>query len=180
MPLSIIGNALVLAAILTTPLLCSPSTVFLCSLAVSDLLIGLAVQPLYVSSGLSYYVSSSLFQAKKFLSAFVGGVSLCTITAISVDRFLALRYHMQYANLMTTERAIYTSTSLWLLCILLASLSFWNRTAYFLVIAVTILICVLVSSFSYIRIYKVVHQHQLQIQVQQQAVQQAVLNKTKN
>ena len=46
--LSIIGNALVLAAILKTPSLRSPSVIFLCSLAVSDLLVGLVVQPVYI------------------------------------------------------------------------------------------------------------------------------------
>jgi len=35
------------------------------------------------------------------------GVSLSTITAVSVDRCLALRCHVLYPNLMTTKRALY-------------------------------------------------------------------------
>ncbi|KAL9958759.1 hypothetical protein ACROYT_G035817, partial [Oculina patagonica] len=50
---SIIGNTLVLAAILRTPSLRSPSIMFLSSLAVSDLLVGFFVQPLYIASGLT-------------------------------------------------------------------------------------------------------------------------------
>ena len=49
MLISIIGNTLVLAAILRTPWLRSPSTTLLCSLAVSDLLVGLVVQPTYTA-----------------------------------------------------------------------------------------------------------------------------------
>ena len=31
------------------------------------------------------------------------------MTAINVDRFLALRYHMRYPNLMTQKRALHTT-----------------------------------------------------------------------
>ena len=41
------------------------------------------------------------------------GVSLFTLTAISVDRFLALHYDMGYLTLMTTTRAIYIFDALW-------------------------------------------------------------------
>ena len=55
----IIGNALVLTAILRTfSLRSAPSIVFLCSLAVSDLLVGLVAQPVYISNALIYSDSS--------------------------------------------------------------------------------------------------------------------------
>ena len=49
MLLSIIGNALVLVAILRTPSIRSPSVIFLCNLAVSDLLVGWVAQPAYIA-----------------------------------------------------------------------------------------------------------------------------------
>ncbi|KAL9958756.1 hypothetical protein ACROYT_G035814, partial [Oculina patagonica] len=99
---SIIGNTLVLAAILRTPSLRSPSMIFLCSLAVSDLLVGLVVQPIYIATNLTR--DSSLDEAMKRMAIALCGVSLLTMTAISVDRFLALHYHMRYPNVMTTKR----------------------------------------------------------------------------
>ena len=53
------------------------------------------------------------------------------LTAISVDRFLALRYHMRdmYFHIMTTKRAVYTSAGLWFVCTLLSCLSSWNSTS---------------------------------------------------
>ena len=48
MLLTIMGNVLVLTAMLKTPSLRSPSTIFLCSLAASDLLVGFVVQPMYI------------------------------------------------------------------------------------------------------------------------------------
>ena len=166
---SIIGNTLVLFVILRTPSLRSPSTVLLCSLAISDLLVGLVVQPVYIADRLTE--NSSLYQALKILAFSACGVSLLTTTAISVDRFLALHYHMRYPNLMTTHRAMYTSATLWLIIFLLSLFSFWSMNVYHFVTALCIVICLVLSTACYIRIYRIVRHHQLQIHVQQQAVQ---------
>lgn len=171
---SIIANTVVLVAILSTPSLRSSSAirsaiVFLCSLALSDLLVGFIVQPLSIAKEFVNHVDISLLKrATNIFATFLGGVSLFTSTAISVDRYLALRHHMRYPVLVTTKRAVYTSTSLWIFCILLSFIGFWNKTTYFLVIAVSILICVLISSFSYVRIFSFVRKHRLQMQSQQQ------------
>ncbi|XP_078344039.1 melanocyte-stimulating hormone receptor-like [Oculina patagonica] len=167
MLISIIGNTLVLAAILRTPSLRSPSITFLCSLAVSDLLVGLLVQPIYIANELT---NDLLYNIRNATAFFACAVSLCTITAISVDRFLALHYHMRYPNLMTTRRAVYISATLWVISFLLSFLTFWNTSAYGFAGAVSIVICLLITTVCYIRIYRIVRQHQIQIHVQQQAV----------
>ena len=128
---SITGNALVLVAILRTPSLRSvPSTIFLCSLASTDFLVGLVGQPFYIASELYHSTDGPLSKVETLISVSLCGVSLATMTAISVDRFLALHYHVTYANLMTTKRAMTTSASLWFVSILLSSLSirrFWGK-----------------------------------------------------
>ena len=167
--ISIVGNALVLDAILRTPSLHSPSAVFLCFLAMSDLLNGFVTQPVYIATALK--PNPSLYDAMFTLSALTCGVSLGMMAAISVDRFMAIHYHMRYPVLMTTKRAIHTSVTIWLVSILLSCLSFWNKDVYFLAIAVGIAICILISTLSYIQIYRIVRQHQIQIHAQQQAVQ---------
>ena len=169
MLIAITGNALVLAAVLRTASLRSQSTVFLCGLAVSDLLVGLVVQPLYIVRQLKH--SRSLQHAYTILSALVCGVSLFTMATISFDRSLALHYHLRYANLMTTKRAIYVSVTLWFMCALLSCTYFLSKEVYLLVIAGSIGICLSISTFAYVRIYRIVRHHQLQIQVQQQAVE---------
>ena len=128
MLLSIIGNALVLVAILRTPSIRSPSVIFLCNLAVSDLLVGLVVEPAYIAEQIVRTVSA--LQEAVTAMGFAGcGVSLWTMTAITVDRFLALHYHLQYPNLMTTSRAIYTIVTIW--CIITFSLfQFFGRRVF--------------------------------------------------
>ena len=167
--IAITGNSLVLVAILRTPSLRSPSTVFLCSLAVSDLLVGLLVQP--VSIAFRFKPSSSLLYTNTILSALVCAVSLCTMTTISVDRFLSLHYHMRYPDFMSTKRAMSISATLWFICSVFICIYFWKKTIYFPIMTVGIGLCLLTSSFYYFRIYRIVGRHQLQIQAQQQAVE---------
>ena len=166
---SIIGNTLLLAAMLRTPSLRSPSIMFLCSLALSDLLVGLVVQPVYIANELTKI--DLLYKIKNATTFAACGVSLLTMAAISVDRFLALHYHMRYPNLMTTRRAIYTSATLWLISFLFSFAIFGYKYIYFLGMAVGIAICLLISTVYYFRIYRIVRQHQLQIHAQQQAVE---------
>ena len=91
MLISILGNALVLAAIMRTPSIRStPHMIMLCSLAVSDFLVGLIAQPTFVAHQLTgdHYVS----QVSVMMGFFLCVVSLMTITVITKDRFLALHY----------------------------------------------------------------------------------------
>lgn len=168
MLVSIVGNALVLAAILRTPSLRSPSTAFLCSLAVSDFLVGLVVQPLLIARVLT--PDRSVMHAYHVLSISVGGVSLLTMTAISVDRLLALLYHLRYPEMMTKKRALGAATSIWFIAVALSFIFVWNETIAFFTAFVGIVPCIVVSTFSYVRIYRIVRYHRIQIHVQQQAV----------
>ena len=168
--IAVISNGLVLAAILNTPSLRSPSFVFLCSLAMSDFLVGLVVQPVLIADTFQPG-HFGIAHARKTFSPLFCGVSLCSMTAISVDRFLALHYHMRYPTLMTQKRAKYTALNLWIICFLFSCFSFWDFRIYFKAMAVLIAICILISTVSYIRIYQIVRQHQLQIRTQQQSME---------
>ena len=167
--ISIVGNALVLAAIFRTPSLRSPSYVFLSSLAASDLLVGLVVQPLYIANEITGSSMVSMQNKVGHMTAFFTcGVSLCTTAAMSVDRYLALHYHLRYPVLVTTSRVFYTLTIIWLIDFLCASIHFWDIKLCYLVMAGGIGLCVLVATFSYIKIYRIVCRHLFQIQAQHQ------------
>ena len=155
---SIAGNALVLFAILSTPSLRSlPSNIFLCSLAITDFLVGLVVQPVYIANRLHHSTGRTLAIVEDLMPFFLSGVSLKTITAISVDRFLALHYHVTYANLMTTKRVIFASASLWFVSIVLPCLKVvWKSEVVFLIAGVVITICFVISSASYINFFWVI------------------------
>ena len=93
------------------------------------------------------------------------------MTAISVDRYLALRYHMRYPNMMTSRRATCVAATFWCKNFILSLLSIWQTTAILLVSVVFVALCLFISSITYSAIYRIVRHHQHQIHTQQQAVQ---------
>ena len=174
-PICIAGNVLVLAAVWRNPSLRTPSTILLCSLAVSDLFVGFLSLPVNIAitltplSRVSSYLRLS--QARIFLIIQLCGVSLETMTSISVDRYLALRYHLRYPNLMTSRRATCAAATFWCKNFILSLLSIWKKTTIHLVAVAFIALCLFISSITYNAIYRIVRHHQHQIHAQQQAVQ---------
>ena len=173
-----IGNTLVLSVVWKTSSLRSPSIVLLCGLATTDLVVGLVVQPLFLSMELIPLVSNSteyhcnLGKALITLSYSVCGASLLTVTAISLDRLLAIRCHLRYASIVTVPRVIYVMTMNWLVSGFLASLMLWSEGKVFLVVmAVAVAIFLCLSIYAHVNIYVVVRRHQQQIQAQEEAVQ---------
>ena len=174
-PICITGNVLVLAAVWRNPSLRTPSTILLCSLAVSDLFVGFLVLPVNIAIALVPLSRSSsdprLSQASVVLTFQLCGVSFDTMTAISVDRYLALRYHMRYPNMMTSRRATCVAATFWCKNVILSLLSIWKKNTIFLVAVVFVALCLFISSITYCAIYRIVRRHQHQIHAQQQAVQ---------
>ena len=169
MPVAILGNALVLIAIIRTPSIRSTSMLMLCSLAVSDLLVGIMVQPFYIAHHLTK--GTLLYLLEGTIGHSVCGVSFLTITAITVDRFIALHYHLRYATLVTKSRVKHTLALIWLFSFALLGFYFWNRRVYRALLGVIIAICFIVSTFCYIRIYQILRHHLAEIRSQQRAVQ---------
>ena len=174
-PICIAGNVLVLAAVWRNPSLRTPSIILLCSLAVSDLLVGFLALPLDIAVALTPLSRSSsnsrLSQARLVLTIQLCCVSLETMTAISVDRYLALHYHMRYPNMMTSRHATCVAATFWCKNFILSLLSIWKKTAILLVVVVVVALCFFISSITYSAIYRIVRHHQHQIHAQQQAVQ---------
>ena len=107
-------------------------------------------------------------------------VSLSTITAITLDRYLALHYHMRYASLVIKFRVTCALLMVWLGNVFSSGLHMWNDAAYILLTVVLTCSCLIISTFCYIRIYRIVRHHQLQINAQQEAVQGSNLNNNFN
>jgi len=169
MLISILGNALVLAAIIRTPSIRSTShMIMLCSLAVSDFLVGLIVQPVYIAQRLTD--DRLVFHAVKQIGFSLCGASLLTMTVLTVDRFLALQYHMKYAALVTESRVKYALIIIWLTTSFAIGFYFLNERVHSFLSGIITIICLLISTFFYIRIHRIVRRHQLQIHAQQQAV----------
>ena len=155
MLISILGNVLVLATIIKTPSICSTSMHMLCSLAVSDLLVGLISQPLYLASELSK--ESSLVAAMITIGFYLS----CFSSHSNSDKCGSL-----YGSSLSHE-ICYLSYSL--TCKMYSSIHMLKRL-YRMISCVISGILLLISTFSYFRIYLIVRRHHSQIHAQQQAI----------
>ena len=151
MLISILGNALVLAAIIRTPSIRSTHMIMLCSLAVSDTLVGLVAQPIYIAERLTG--DHNARKVSEMISYSLCVVSFLTITAITVDRFLALHYNMRYATLVTESRVKYTLLIIWLVSFIGSGFIFWSESLHRFTVGAGIIICFIICTFSYIRIF---------------------------
>lgn len=110
---AVAGNSLVLASVAKNRSLISPSNVILIGLAVSDLCVGVIVQPLYIVWRFNQFFSKDnwgkgiLDSLTLFLSCALCSFSFLTVTTLSVDRYLALRLHLRYRELITVRRVSY-------------------------------------------------------------------------
>lgn len=136
---SIIGNALVLHAVRKTPSLRSPSIMLLCGLALTDLAVSSIVQPLFIANTVIQLYDQSQTLIQLFRSGystvgfFLCGVSLCTVTAISLDRLLAIQKPLRYPSIVTTSRITRILIPIWAICLLLESTQWtlYGNTEFF-------------------------------------------------
>ena len=179
---SILLNIITIQALRKTSSLPKTLKTLLLSLAVSDLGVGLLVQPLYVaillmeidqntnSTAYNSVDKAYVIQKKTFVMASHFGVF-----ALTVDRFLAIHLHLRYQELVTHKRVVAVVITVWVLS---ASISILRELSPVPVImpAVIIVVCVLTTGLLYCKIYAAVRHQTNQMQAQVQQVQQATQN----
>ena len=166
---STLANAVILAALSKESCLHPPSKILLRSLALTDLCVGLLLEPLFVSVVImtendNLKLCASINLISSFITEVFCLVSLVTLTAISLDRLLALLLGITYRQVVTFKRTLMSMTCMWTLIVSLASMIFWKETANLYYITIVVLLCIMVSTCSYIKIYQKLLHHQAQIQ----------------
>jgi len=175
--MSILANSLVVSAVWRTPSLRYPSIVFLCGLAMSDLAVGLVVQPWFVAvellkiQGLSSGGDCKMETAFLTLAFVVCGVSFGHVTLISVDRYIAIQYPLRYPSIVTLPRVLCLITLCWLTSTFCSSLILWHFRAFLYVVAAVVMVFLATSTVIHVTIYRIVRRHRNEIRAQEQAVQ---------
>ena len=164
-----LGNTLILAALRKESSLHPPSKLLLSNLATTDLCVGLILEPLTVIYLMSVvnehwnicrYVSVIRFVIGVVLFA----VSLLILTAISVDRLLALLLGLRYRQVVTLKRAYVIVVTFWVVSTALTGMSFWNPFIIFWYMIIVGLFSLATSIFSYTKIFFTLRHHQNQVQ----------------
>ena len=176
---AILGNSLILVALRKESSLHPPSKLLYRNLATTDLLVGLVTHPFSVTYRISsIYKQWNLCRYARsagYLSSYaLCGVSLLTMTTISVDRLLALLLGLRYKRIVTLKRtyiivaAVWVASSVAAICyILIKRIGFW-----FLYIIVPL--CLVISMAAYTKIFHTLRYNKAQ--VQQQSSQPNSLN----
>ncbi|XP_074636638.1 melanocyte-stimulating hormone receptor-like [Acropora palmata] len=162
-----LGNILVLIALYKVSSIHPPTKLLLRCLAVTDLCVGLVVQPIFIASLLEIpsEVWNDLYRTATYLSCILSGVSILTTAAISVDRLLALLLGLRYSHTVTLRRVRVAIVCFWLTTIsngLICSL--YSPDIGSNVGFVVVLFSLFISVFSYTKVILRLRQHQAQIQ----------------
>ena len=183
---AIIGNILVIYSMWNSPvLLHSPSNFLLFGLAVCDLGVGVIVQPFYIVYQ-SFYLTNHLqgwlatMEVFNVISNLFCGVSFLTTTAVSIDRYLALHFHLRYRELVTTRRTVRLLVSLWIIAVLVTSTLFWKQTITFYAALLVIATCLFVTIVVYVKIFTIARFHRKKILKQLGQEKHTILQQTKS
>ena len=170
------ANFLVMWAIKGTPSLHTPSAVFLFTLALSDFVVGIYVQPLcaaHLLAALTHNLSlfcttgAMLYPFGTYLAIY----SFMAIAAVTVDRYLALVLHLRYAAIITISRVIKFNIAVFIvsfpvvLCYWFLRID-WIRTASLFIVLFLFIFCTFAIPFCYCRIFMILRRHKKQLQDQ--------------
>ena len=120
---AVLTNLVVLITVYKTQELRIPANILLCSLALTDLLVGLVTQPLFVAWRLMLHYPSTICSSEvlhamyeAFLYLCTGGSFLC-LAYISTDRTMAVSKPLRYRARVTTKQTIRNLAILWVIWI---------------------------------------------------------------
>ncbi|XP_076606605.1 alpha-1A adrenergic receptor-like [Chaetodon auriga] len=119
---AIVGNILVILSVVCNRHLRIPTNYFIINLAIADLLLGTTVLPVSATLEiLDYWVFGRIFcdiwAAVDVLCCTASIMSLCVI---SIDRYIGVRYPLQYPMIVTEKRALLAMLGVWVLAIIIS------------------------------------------------------------
>ena len=163
-----LGNILIVAALqkVSTSIHSSSRLLFRC-LAVTDLCVGLTTQPLLVSYLMSadnskrcYYLRILFYTIGGYFSA----VSCLVLTAICIDRLLALLFGLRYRQIVTLRRVRVVIMICWFCCGSVVVVFIYNEHVAQVFTSLILLLCVVTSTLCYTKIYLTLRHQQNQVQ----------------
>ena len=180
-----LGNLLVIRALWKSSSIPINLKKLFLSLAFSDLAVGIFSQLMFgviiavmlkmASTGNHNFVlfCPTILTVCYFFMFLLACASFLNVTAVAVDRLLAISIHLRYQELATPKRLFISLMSLWITSGVAAFIFIFLPEDNNLVQAIVDFVGLILTSVAYIRIYKIVRYHQNQIQCWQLQPQNA-------
>ena len=161
-----LGNTLILIVLHKETTLNKPSKLLLRGLATTDLCVGIIAEPVNVANWISLAKGRLDICFYTEWASFVIGYILCSVsfvilTAISVDRLLALLLGLRYQQIVTVKKTYATIVFIWVFCIACTLGHFGNTVIPTWVIIVSLCLCLVTTIFSYTKIILTLRQSQI-------------------
>lgn len=174
-PVAVLANLLILLALWKTLSLQSASNILVASLALADLCVGLFLQPMLVFINLaarhvSTHAFCVVFQFHMFLAYLFTALSLGTLTYLSIERSIALHWHLRYYEIVTKKKVAVTVIQLWVFQFVMSTIIWFAIGSYSILVALSVtgaFCCILVICYIYISIWRIVRRHHNRIQSDQ-------------
>ncbi|XP_073247105.1 melanocyte-stimulating hormone receptor-like [Porites lutea] len=179
-----LGNTLILVALHKDTSIHPSSKLLYRNLPITDLCVGIIADPLPVAYWISvvnrrwdicYYTHLTSY----FVGVTLCSVSLITLTAISVDRLLALLLGLRYRQVVTLKRTCLIAIGGWIVSVVCASTSFLNFRIVSLYQYIVIGFCLVTTICAYTTFFMSLRHNQIHGQnhvVQGQSSQANTLN----
>ena len=142
-----------------------PTKLLFGNLACTDLCVGLISQPLFIFHLMS--ISQRRLDLCRYTEKFgyistvsLCGVTLLTVTAISVDRLLVLFKGMGYRQVATLARARVLIVTIWISGVCTGVSFVWNIRLFFGISCISIASCLATSTFCYTKIFLTLRRQQ--------------------
>ena len=103
-------------------------------------------------------------RARSFSSRTLCSVSLLTLTAISVDRLLALLLGLRYRQVVTLKRTHIAVIGFWIFSIFGSSTTLWNTLITSWYQHIVTALCLVTTIFAYTKIFLSLRQNQIRVQ----------------
>lgn len=119
---AIVGNILVILSVVCNRHLRIPTNYFIINLAMADLLLGTTVLPVSATLEiLDYWVFGRIFcDIWAALDVLCCTASIMSLCVISIDRYIGVRYPLQYPSIVTEKRALLAMLGVWVLAIVIS------------------------------------------------------------
>ena len=170
---AILFNSVTIQALRKTSSLPHPLKTMLLSLAVSDLAVGLLVEPFYIGLLVNWLQREISTEATRTAFLLIGPmfstVSFLGVMLLSVDRFLAVQLHLRYQELVTHKRVVAVVISTWVYsaCLSLFYTVWISPNISYMVVAISGVVYLVFSAMLHFTIYRAVRRHRIQIQALQ-------------
>ena len=123
-----------------------------------------------IAESLRYFSAYCNLRLIQFFSGWItSGVSFITLSAISVDRLLALILHLRYKNIITVRRVIIAVIVVWLVCSIVTILKFWVQNWIIIAVCTNLSAAVLIA-FCTGKIFRIARRHERRIKEQNVAI----------